>query len=81
MQMVNERHPLKYTPLWKVLPYLTPLERVLPKRVVDWANGRQEKLQAETEGKIIVSDSVRRRTLDLAQAEAITSGLKQLTDA
>ena len=40
MKMVNMRHPLRKTPLWKTLPYLAPLEKWLPQTVVDWANGR-----------------------------------------
>ena len=76
MRMVNLRHPLRKIPLWKALPYLAPLESVLPQRIVDWANGRQEKLTADIEGKD--ESSVRRRkTYDTSRLSSMVKDLEE----
>ena len=74
--MVNLRHPLRKIPLWKALPYLAPLESVLPQRIVDWANGRQEKLTAEIEGEEPKAKvEKRRKTYDTNKLSSMVKGL------
>ena len=73
MRLVNQRHPLRKTPLWQALPYTAPLEALLPESCVRWINGEsrnRENNQVEDESpepKLKVNDLVRRNTIEAAR--------------
>lgn len=49
MRLVNQRHPLRHTPLWQALPYLRVIEGCLPQSCVDWMNGTNQTPGADGE--------------------------------
>ena len=42
MKLVNQRHPLRKTPLWQALPYTAMFENCLPAACVRWINGENQ---------------------------------------